>query len=72
LDAEANMKKTSKAGSRVLQGAKEALAFARGKGNVKNYRVHIPADALPDSERDERRIGDRSSQLLAPRRRKAR
>jgi putative transcriptional regulator len=38
------MRKTSKAGSRILQGAKEALAFARGEADLKNYRVHVPAD----------------------------
>jgi putative transcriptional regulator len=38
------MKKPSKAGSRILQGAKEALAFARGEASLKNYRVHVPAD----------------------------
>jgi putative transcriptional regulator len=38
------MKKTSKAGSRILQGAKEALAFARGEADPKKYRVHVPAE----------------------------
>ena len=38
------MRKTSKAGSRILQGAKEALAFARGEADLKNYRVHVPAE----------------------------
>jgi putative transcriptional regulator len=34
----------SKAGSRILQGAREALAYARGEANVDDFRVHIPAD----------------------------
>jgi putative transcriptional regulator len=38
------MKKSSKAGSRILQGAKEALAFARGDADLKKFRVHVPAE----------------------------
>lgn len=38
------MKKTSKAGSRILQGAKQALAFARGEADLKKFRIHVPAD----------------------------
>jgi putative transcriptional regulator len=38
------MKKASKAGSRILQGAKEALAFARGAADLEGYRVHVPVD----------------------------
>jgi putative transcriptional regulator len=38
------MKKSSKAVSRILQGAKEALAFARGEADMKKYRVHVPAE----------------------------
>ncbi len=38
------MKKTSKAGSRILRGAKEALALARGEADLKEYRVHVPAE----------------------------
>lgn len=38
------MRRTSKAGSRILQGAKEALAFARGEADLKKYRVHVPAE----------------------------
>ena len=37
-------KKVSKAGSRILQGAREALAFARGEGDLSAYRVHVPSD----------------------------
>jgi len=32
----------SKAGSRILQGAREALAFASGEDGASDYRVHIP------------------------------
>jgi len=38
------MKKTSKAGSRILKGAKQALAFARGEADLKKFRIHVPAD----------------------------
>ena len=38
------MKKSSKAGSRILQGAKEALDFARGDADLKKFRVHVPAE----------------------------
>ncbi|MHC1551276.1 helix-turn-helix domain-containing protein [Phyllobacterium sp. K27] len=33
----------SKAGSRILQGAHEALAIAKGEANADDYRIHIPA-----------------------------
>jgi len=32
----------SKAGSRILQGAREALAFAKGDASIKAYRVYTP------------------------------
>ncbi|MBB6013904.1 putative transcriptional regulator [Aquamicrobium lusatiense] len=32
----------SKAGSRILQGAREALAFASGEAGASDYKVHIP------------------------------
>lgn len=32
----------SKAGSRILQGAREALAFASGEAGTSDYGVHIP------------------------------
>lgn len=32
----------SKAGSRILQGAREALAFAQGAADPTEYNVHIP------------------------------
>jgi putative transcriptional regulator len=38
------MNKASKAGSRILQGAKEALAIARGEADPSTYRVHVPAE----------------------------
>jgi len=38
------MNKGSKAGSRILQGAMEALAIARGEADPSTYRVHVPAD----------------------------
>jgi len=33
----------SKAGSRILQGAREALAFAKGDANTADYAVHVPS-----------------------------
>lgn len=30
--------------NRVLQGAKEALAFVSGDADIKKYRVHIPSE----------------------------
>lgn len=35
------MKPKSK--NRILQGAREALAFAGGKANLREYRIHVPA-----------------------------
>ncbi|ASY61430.1 MULTISPECIES: helix-turn-helix domain-containing protein [Sinorhizobium/Ensifer group] len=34
----------SKAGSRILQGAREALAYAKGEAETAEYGVHIPAE----------------------------
>ena len=36
-------KKVIRPGSRILQGAREALALARGEADEKAYRIHIPA-----------------------------
>lgn len=33
----------SKPGSRILQGAREALALAKGEADVNDYRIHVPA-----------------------------
>lgn len=33
----------SKAGSRILQGAREALAYAKGEAGSEDYGIHIPA-----------------------------
>jgi putative transcriptional regulator len=33
----------SKAGSRMLQGAREALAYAKGEADTAKYGLHIPA-----------------------------
>jgi len=33
----------SKAGKRILRSARQALAFARGEADAKNFRVHVPA-----------------------------
>ncbi len=34
----------SKAGSRILQGARDALAFANGEADETQYELHIPAE----------------------------
>lgn len=34
----------SKAGSRILQGAREALAFANGEADGAHYELHIPLE----------------------------
>lgn len=39
-----NVKTKSKAGSRILQGAREALALAAGEAKVSDYRIHVPAE----------------------------
>lgn len=33
----------SKSGSRILQGAREALAFAKGEADAADYAVHVPS-----------------------------
>jgi putative transcriptional regulator len=30
--------------SRILQGAKEALAYIRGEADVSSYRIHVPSE----------------------------
>jgi putative transcriptional regulator len=34
----------TKAGSRILEGAHEALAIARGEADPSTYRVHVPPE----------------------------
>ncbi len=34
----------SKRGARILQGAREALAIARGELDPSSYAIHVPAD----------------------------
>ncbi len=34
----------SKAGERILRSARQALAFARGEADAKDFRVHVPVD----------------------------
>lgn len=36
------MSGASKAGSRILQGAREAMALARGEADAGAYRIHVP------------------------------
>jgi putative transcriptional regulator len=36
--------KTTKRPNRILQGAREALAFAEGKAKTADFKVHIPAE----------------------------
>jgi putative transcriptional regulator len=39
-----NRTDTKKAGRRILQGAREALAYAEGTADVANYRIHVPSE----------------------------
>lgn len=34
----------SKVGERILRSARQALAFARGEADPKDFRVHVPED----------------------------
>ncbi len=34
----------SRAGGRILEGARQALAFARGEADPAEFRVHVPDD----------------------------
>jgi len=34
----------SKAGERILRSARQALAFARGEADAKDFRVHVSED----------------------------
>jgi len=34
----------STAGKRIIQSAKEALAFAKGEANISEYGIHIPEE----------------------------
>jgi putative transcriptional regulator len=43
LENEMKVRKAAKPGSRILQGAREALALARGEADEKAYRIHVPA-----------------------------
>jgi hypothetical protein len=43
-DAAGNIDVVSKFEKRLIQAAKEAVAFARGELDPKTYRVHAPAD----------------------------
>ncbi|OKP63812.1 transcriptional regulator [Ensifer adhaerens] len=45
----------SKPGSRVLQGAREALAFAKGEAQADDFQFHIPAQV--DVRAIRRRLG---------------
>lgn len=45
----------TKPGSRILQGAREALAFAEGKGDAGAFRIHVPETV--DVKRIRRKLG---------------
>lgn len=45
----------SKAGSRILQGAREALAYAKGEADIGDFRIHVPAKV--DVRAIRRRLG---------------
>lgn len=45
----------TKRGSRILQGAREALAFASGKADADTFRVHVPDNV--DVKKIRRKLG---------------
>ncbi|MCR5858836.1 DNA-binding transcriptional regulator [Mesorhizobium sp. J428] len=45
----------TKPGSRILQGAREALAFAGGRADADAFRVHVPETV--DVKRIRRKLG---------------
>ncbi|OPB28419.1 helix-turn-helix domain-containing protein [Bartonella sp. WD12.1] len=38
------MDKVNKVGSRILQGAREALAYAKGEADTTKFGIHIPSN----------------------------
>jgi hypothetical protein len=46
-------RKKKRPGSRVLQGARDALAFAHGNADVSAYRIHAPSRRLTIRQQDE-------------------
>jgi hypothetical protein len=60
--------KTKKAGSRILQGAKEALTLARGEANSKNYRIHTLPIHCPTG--GEPNVGAKAHSVVPKRRRR--
>ncbi|MCO5162791.1 MAG: helix-turn-helix domain-containing protein [Mesorhizobium sp.] len=45
----------TKPGSRILQGAREALAFAEGRADIDAFRVHVPETV--DVKKIRRKLG---------------
>ena len=45
-----------KAGARILQGAREALAYAQGTADASQYRLHIPSEVDVKALRRELRL----------------
>lgn len=45
----------SKAGSRILQGAREALTYVNGEADAGDFRIHVPAKV--DVRAIRRRLG---------------
>lgn len=39
------MNKANKAGSCILEGAREALSYARGEADISKFGIHIPANS---------------------------
>ncbi|CAK00493.1 helix-turn-helix domain-containing protein [Bartonella tribocorum] len=57
------MDKKNKAGSRILQGAREALAYAKGEADVTKFGIHIPANV--DVKKIRKHIGLTQTQFAA-------
>ncbi|WP_375618981.1 MULTISPECIES: helix-turn-helix domain-containing protein [unclassified Bartonella] len=57
------MDKANKAGSRILQGAREALSYAKGEADIAKFGIHIPAKI--DVKKIRKNIGLTQTQFAA-------
>ncbi|AQX31593.1 helix-turn-helix domain-containing protein [Bartonella schoenbuchensis] len=57
------MEKASKAESRILQGAREALAYAKGEADTTKFGIHIPSSI--DVKKIRKNVGLTQTQFAA-------
>ncbi|EJF82552.1 helix-turn-helix domain-containing protein [Bartonella rattimassiliensis] len=57
------MDKKNKAKSRILQGAREALAYAKGEADIAKFGIHIPENV--DVKKIRKNIGLTQTQFAA-------